>query len=105
MGNRGVDASPAAPATLGVLGQARKPASSPCHLWSGVWVHILSSAVSQNLELTVDSDCSHEIKRQLLLGRKAMTNLDSVLKKQSYHFANKGPCSQSYGFSSSHVQM
>ena len=44
-------------------------------------------------------------KRHLLLGRKAMTNLDSVLKKQSYHFANKGPCSQSYGFSSSHVQM
>ena len=39
----------------------------------------------------MDGDCSHEIKRHLLLGRKAMTNLDSVLKKQRYHFADKGP--------------
>ena len=54
---------------------------------------------------TVDGDCSHEIKRRLLLRRKAMRNLDSVLKKQSYPFANKGPQSQSYGFSSSHVQV
>ena len=84
MGNRGVDASPAALATLGVLGQARKPASSPCHLWSGVWVHILSSAVSQNLELTVDGDCSHKIKRQLLLGRKATTNLESMLEEKTF---------------------
>ena len=53
----------------------------------------------------VDSDCSHEIKRRLLLRRKAMTNLDSVIKKQRYHFADKDPCSQSCGFSSSHVQM
>ena len=53
-------------------------------------------------KITVDSDCSHEIKRHLLLGRKAMTNLDRI-KKQRYHFANKGPYSQSYGFSSSHV--
>ena len=54
-------------------------------------------------KITVDSDCSHEIKRRLFLGRKAMTNLDSVIKKQRHHFANKGPYSQSYGFSSSHV--
>ena len=53
---------------------------------------------------TTDSDCRHEIKRHLLLGRKAMTNLHSVLKSR-YHFANKSPYSQSYGFSSSHVQM
>ena len=52
---------------------------------------------------TVDGDCSYEIKRHLLLGRKAMTNLDSVFKKQRHHFANKGAYSQSYGFSSSHV--
>ena len=53
-----------------------------------------------------DGDCSHEIKRHLLLGRKAMTNLDSILNKQQrHHFANKGLSSQSYGFSSSHVQM
>ena len=55
-------------------------------------------------KITVDGDCSHEIKRRLLLGRKAMTNLDSILKKQRHHhFANKCPYSQSYGFSSSHV--
>ena len=40
---------------------------------------------------TADGDCSHEIKRHLLLGRKAMTNLDSILKKQRHYFANKGP--------------
>ena len=50
-------------------------------------------------------DCSHETKRRLLLGRKAMDNLDSILKKQRHYFANKGLSSQSYGFSSSHVWM
>ena len=55
-------------------------------------------------KITMDSDCSHEIKRHLLLGRKAMTNQDSVLKS-SHYFANKGSYSQSYGFSSSHVWM
>ena len=54
-------------------------------------------------KITTDGDCSHEIKRHLLLGRKAMTNLDSVLKRQRYHLAKKGPCSQSCGFSSGHV--
>ena len=51
-------------------------------------------------EVTVDGDCSHDIRRRLLLGRKAMTNVDSVqyLKKQRYHFAHKSPYSQSYGF-------
>ena len=55
-------------------------------------------------KITVDGDCSHEIKRCLLLGRKAVTNLDSVLKSRHY-FANKSPYSQSYGFSSRHVWM
>ena len=54
-------------------------------------------------KITANGDCSHEIKIRLLLGRKAMTNLDRVLKKQRYHFVNKHPYSQSYGFSSSHV--
>ena len=53
-------------------------------------------------KITAGGDCSHEIKRCLLLGWKAMTNLDSILKKRHY-FANKGPSSQTYGFSSSHV--
>ena len=53
-------------------------------------------------KITVDGDCSHEIKRCLLLGRKAMTNIDSIWR---HYFANKGPSSQSYGFSSSLVWM
>ena len=54
--------------------------------------------------ISADGDCIHEIKRRMLLGRKVMTNLDSILKSRHY-FADKGPCSQSYGFSSSHVWM
>ena len=54
-------------------------------------------------KITADGDCSHEIKRHLLIGRKAVTNLDSVLKNRD--IAIKGPSSQSYGFSSSHVWM
>ena len=53
---------------------------------------------------TEDGGCSHEIQRCLLLGRKAMTNLDSILNSRHY-FANKGPSSQSYGFSSSQLWM
>ena len=54
-------------------------------------------------KITADGDCSHEIKRHLLLGRKVMTNLDSIFKSQRHYFANKGSSSQGYGFSSSHV--
>ena len=54
-------------------------------------------------KITVDGDYSHKIKRPLFLGRKAMTNLDSTLKSREHYFADKGPSSQSYGFSSSHV--
>ena len=56
-------------------------------------------------KITVDSDCSHEIKRHLLLGRKAMTNLDSVLKSRDVTLLIKVHYSQSYDFSSNHVQM
>ena len=55
-------------------------------------------------KITAADDCSHEIKRCLLLGRKVMSNLDSILKSRSY-IANKGPSSQGYGFSSGHVWM
>ena len=51
----------------------------------------------------MNCDCSHKIKRCLLLGRKTITNLDSIIKKQRHHFADKGPSSQSYVFSSSHI--
>ena len=71
-------------------------ASGPITSWQ---IDFLGSKV------TADGDCSYEIKRRLLLGRKAMTNLDSLVKKERYHFADKGPYSQSYGFSSSHVWM
>ena len=61
---------------------------------------------------TVDGDCSHKIKRCLFLGgkavtnrRKVMTKVVTVYEKQRHHFANKGPYSQSYGFSSSHIQI
>ena len=50
-------------------------------------------------KITVDGDCSHEIKRCLLLGRKVMTNLDSILKSKRHYFANKSLSSQGYGFS------
>jgi len=56
-------------------------------------------------KITADGDCSHEIKRCLLLGRKVVTNLRQYIKKQRHYFANKGPSSQGYGFSSGHVQM
>ena len=56
-------------------------------------------------KIIADGDCNDEIKRHLLLGRKVMTNLDSILKKQRHYFANKGPSSQSYVFSSSYVWM
>ena len=56
-------------------------------------------------KIVADGDCSHEIKRCLPLGSKVMTNLDSVSKRQRHHFADKSLYGQSYGFSSSHVQM
>ena len=57
-------------------------------------------------KITADGDCSHEIKRCLLLGRKVMTNLDSILKSRDITLStNKGASSQGYGFSSSHVWM
>ena len=56
-------------------------------------------------KITEDGDCSHEIKKRLLLGKKAMTNLDSILKAYRHYFTNKGPSSHSCGFSSSRVWM
>ena len=54
-------------------------------------------------KIPAHGDCGHKIKSHLLLGRKAMANLRQHILKQRHHFANKGPSSQSYGFSSSHV--
>ena len=55
-------------------------------------------------KIIADGDCSHKIKRCLLL-KKTMTNLESMLKKQRHYFTNKGSSSQNYDFSSSHVWM
>ena len=82
-------------------------ASSPITSWQidGETVESVADFILGGSKITADGDCSHEIKRCLLLGRKTLTNLDSIFKKQRHYFANKGPSSQSYGFSSSHVWM
>ena len=82
-------------------------ASSPITSWQidGETVETVADFIFLGSKITVDGDCSHEIKRCLILGRKAMTNLDSILKKQRHYFADKGTSSPSYGFSSSHVRM
>ena len=82
-------------------------ASAPITSWQidRETVETVTDFILGGTKITADGDCSHEIKRRLLLGRKVMTNLDSVLKKQRHYFANKGLSSQSYGFSSSHVWM
>ena len=80
--------------------------SNPITSWQidGETMETVIDFILLGFKITADGDCSHEIKRRLLLGRKVMTNLDSILKKRHY-FANKGPSSQSYDFSSSHVWM
>ena len=69
-----------------------------------LYVETVSDLILGGSKITADGDCSHEIKRHLLLGRKVMTNLDSILKSRHY-FANKGLSGQGYGFSSGHVWM
>ena len=81
-------------------------ASGPITSWQtdGETMEIVTDFIFLGSKITADGDCSHEIKRHFLLGRKVMTNLESRLKSRHY-FANKGPSSQSYGFSNSHVWM
>ena len=64
----------------------------------GETMEIVTDFILGGSKITADGDCGHAIKRHFILGRKVMTNLDSILK-------SKGPSSQSYGFSSSHVRM
>ena len=80
-------------------------ASAPITSWEiyGATVETVAHFIFLGSKITADGDCSHDIKRCLLLGRKVMTNLDSILK--SRNIANKGPSSKSYGFSSGHVWM
>ena len=80
-------------------------ASGPITSWKidGETVETVRNFILGGSKITANGDCSHEIKRHLLCGRKAMTNLDSILKSRI--IAIKGLSSQSYGFSSSHVWM
>ena len=80
--------------------------SGPITSWQidGETVETVADFILEGSKITADGDYSHEIKRSVLLGSKAMTNLDSVLKCRDITYW-KGPCSQSYGFSSSRVQM
>ena len=80
-------------------------ASSPITSWQidGEKLETVADFIFLGSKLTVDVNCSHEIKRCLLLGRKAMANLDSILQSQRHYFANKGSSSQSYDFSNNQV--
>ena len=82
-------------------------ASDPITSWEidGETMETVRDFIFLGSKITVDSDCSHKIKRRLLLRRKAMPNLDSVVKDKRHCFADKDPYSQSYDFSSSHVRM
>ena len=81
-------------------------ASSTITSWEidGETVETVTDFIFLGSKITADGDCSHEIKRCLLLGRKVITNLDNIFKSRDY-FANKGSSSQGYGFSSGHVWM
>ena len=93
---------------VGIKLNIQKPklmASRPINSW---WIDGETAVdfIFGGSKITADGDCSHEIKRHLLLGRKAMINLDSILKSRDITLPTKvHPSSQSYGFSSSHVWM
>ena len=87
--------------------EAKIMASDPITSWKidGKKMETVTDCISLRSKITVDGDCSQEIKRCFLLRRKAITALDSASKKQRHYFANEGPHSQGYDFSSSHVWM
>ena len=80
-------------------------ASGPITSWEidGETMETVTDFILGGSKITADGDCSHEIKRYIFLGRKVMTKLDTIFKKQRHYFANKGLSSQSYDFSSGHV--
>ena len=81
--------------------------SGPISSWEidGETVETVSDFIFLGSKITVDGDCSHEMKRRLLFGRKVMTNLDSILKSIDITLSTKGLSCQGYGFSSGHVWM
>ena len=86
--------------------KTKKMAMGPITSWhiDGETIETVRDFIFLGSKITADGDCSHEIKRHLLLGRKTMTNLDSILKSR-YYFANKSLSCQCYVFSSSYVWM
>ena len=82
-------------------------ASSPITSWEidGETVATVADFIFGGSKITADGDCSNEIKRHLLLGRKSYDQPRQHIKKQRHHFANKGPSSQGYVFCSGHVWM
>ena len=80
-------------------------ASGPLTSWQtdGETVDTVAEFTFVGSKITADGDCSHKIKRHLLLERKVMTNIRQHIKKQRHYFANKGPSSQGYVLSSNHV--
>ena len=81
-------------------------ASAPITSWQidGETMETVRYFIFLGSKITADGDCSHEIKRPLLLGRKVMTNLNSILKAETL-LCQQGPSSQGYSFSSGHVWM
>ena len=71
----------------------------------GEKVEVVTDFLFLGSKITVDGDCSHEIRRRLLLGRKAMTKLDNILKSKRHYFADQGPYSEGYGLPSGHVRL
>ena len=82
-------------------------ASGPITSWqiNGQTIETLTDFISGGSKITADGDCSHEIKRHLLLGRKVMTNLDSILESREITLPTKAHLVKAIGFSSSHVWM
>ena len=85
-----------------IIQKTKIMASGPITSWQ-IDGETVADFIFLDYRVTSVGDCSHEFKRCLLLGRKVMTNLDSNIKKQRHYFANKGPSSRGYGFSSHHV--
>ena len=90
---------------LSLVQKTKIMTSGPITSWQidGKTVVTVADFILGSSKITTDGDCSHEIKRCLLLGRKVRTNLDKHIKKQRHSFAKKGPSSQGYSFTSSHV--
>ena len=83
-----------------IIQKTKIMASSPISSWQidGKTMETVTDFLFLGSKITVDGDCSHEIKKHFLIGRKVLTNLDSVLKKQRHYLAYKSPYSQSYDF-------